>query len=170
MKNVAFLLLVVLLLSCTGSDQGGLSGGAASPAITAEMIAFLLSGKPEGTDEGLFLYRNPTTRFVVEQFYAGVTADRSVTHAVLAAVELRIADLLRDADGDCCGVIALEMETGEVMILMGLKEDLFDLGIREFPASKGVLYDRPGAEPFSKFVDPVSFWAIPSWTGKSPSV
>ena len=32
-------------------------------------------------------------------------------------VEWMALDILRNADGDCVGVIALEMETGEVMIL-----------------------------------------------------
>ena len=32
-------------------------------------------------------------------------------------VEWMALDIIRDADGDCCGVIALEMETGEVHIL-----------------------------------------------------
>jgi len=86
MKNVVFLLIPLVLLSCTGS-QGGISDRGHNAAITTEMIAFLLSAKPDGTDEGLYLYRNPTTRFVVERFYAGVTADLGVTQAILAAAE-----------------------------------------------------------------------------------
>ncbi len=32
-------------------------------------------------------------------------------------VEWMALDIIRDAQGDCCGVVALEMETGEVMVL-----------------------------------------------------
>jgi len=85
MKNVAFVLLALLLLSSTGSQPSGLPAG--GTPISAELIAFLLSGKPEEADAGLFLYRNPTTRFVVEEFYSGVTADRGVALAILAAAE-----------------------------------------------------------------------------------
>lgn len=88
MKNVSLALFVLTLLSCRVGDQGFLAGRTGNPDVTAEMISFLLSEKPEGADEGLFLYRNPTTRFVVEDFYAGVTADRGVTHAILTAAEV----------------------------------------------------------------------------------
>lgn len=83
MKKVAFALVTLVLLSCSGSSQG--DGPAREPALTGEMIAFLLSQKPPEIDEGLFLYRNATTRAVVEQFYTAVTSDATVTGAILAA-------------------------------------------------------------------------------------
>jgi soluble lytic murein transglycosylase-like protein len=85
MKKVLFLLITVVLLSCSGSGLGGSSVD--DPKITGEMIAFLLSAKPANTDDGLYLYRNPATRRVVEQFYAGITSDWLVSQAILAAAD-----------------------------------------------------------------------------------
>jgi len=42
---------------------------------------------------------------------------RNVRARTQVFVEWMALDIIRDADGDCCGVIALEMETGEVMVL-----------------------------------------------------
>lgn len=85
MKKVLILLVSLILLSCSGIRHG--EDPLEGPRITGEMIAFLLSEKPEGFDDGLFLYRNPTTRPVVERFYAAVTADRVVAQAILAAAD-----------------------------------------------------------------------------------
>jgi succinate dehydrogenase / fumarate reductase flavoprotein subunit len=42
---------------------------------------------------------------------------RNVSSRTQFFVEWMALDLIRDSEGNCCGVIALEMETGEVMIL-----------------------------------------------------
>ncbi len=42
---------------------------------------------------------------------------RNVSSRTQFFVEWMALDLIRDSEGNCCGVIALEMETGEVMVL-----------------------------------------------------
>jgi hypothetical protein len=83
MKNVVYLFLTAIFLSCSGSAH---KVEAAYPDIlTPQTIAFLLSEKPEDIDAGLYLYRNKLTRSLVVSFYTRVTDDAEITDAILSA-------------------------------------------------------------------------------------
>jgi soluble lytic murein transglycosylase-like protein len=139
MKKVAFVLITLILISCSQSGQSGLS--TEGPAITGEMIAFLLSEKPPNIDTGLFLYRNPTTRPVVERFYAGVTSDAVVAKAILAAAEandipLPLAFSLAWVESEY-RIRAVNRNAGS------LDRGLFQLNSRSFPQLKEEEFFNP---------------------------
>jgi hypothetical protein len=83
---VAVLLLSLLLLtSCDrlmprGQEISSLSG-------TVEKVSLLLAGKPQEVDPGLYLYRIPFTRPLVESFYVEVTGNERITRSILAAAD-----------------------------------------------------------------------------------
>jgi hypothetical protein len=79
------LLSVLLLSSCDrleppGQEISSLSG-------TLEKVSLLLAGKPQELDVGLYLYRIPFTRPLVESFYAEVTGDERITRSILVAAD-----------------------------------------------------------------------------------
>jgi len=84
----ALLLLIVVavtLMACTDSRLHRL--GIFSLSGTVEKISLLMTEKPQEDDPGLYLYRIPFTRPLVESYYIHVTGSERISRAILAAAD-----------------------------------------------------------------------------------
>jgi soluble lytic murein transglycosylase-like protein len=52
-----------------------------------EKVSLLLGGKPQDVDPGLYLYRIPYTRPLVQAFYVDVTGSERITRSILGAAD-----------------------------------------------------------------------------------
>ena len=78
-------ILAMTLMTCTDTrtrreDISSLSG-------TVEKISLLMAQRAQDEDPGLYLYRIPYTRPLVESFYVQVTGNARITRAILAAAD-----------------------------------------------------------------------------------
>jgi soluble lytic murein transglycosylase-like protein len=72
-------------IACTAGwqqeqDISSLSG-------TLEKISLLMADRPQEEDPGLYLYRTPYTRPLVESFYSQLTGNERISRAILSAAE-----------------------------------------------------------------------------------
>ncbi len=92
-KLTTLLCIIPLLLACSTQKKGEKAvqqenaTGSDDPQKITESIAPMTIYVPADEDPGLFLYRNPTTRLEVVDFYNTITGKEMITQAILKNAE-----------------------------------------------------------------------------------
>ena len=90
-RNLTTLLCIIpLLLSCSTQYQGEQAKPVTGPEEEPEVIekeVIISIDIPEESDPGLYLYKNPSTRLEVLDFYNAVSGSTAVTNAIIKNAE-----------------------------------------------------------------------------------